>query len=110
MGGGNATLGRILLDYGARLVSVLDISSTALELNRTRVGLEAAAKIQYIQADVTSMDFKNANHNAKNHKYDIWHDRAVYHFMTTEQMRQDYVHSCALALPFGGAAVIGTTF
>lgn len=78
IGGGDSTLVDFLLEKGYEDITVLDISETALEKARQRLG-DKSKKVNWIQADVT--DFK------PDRSYDLWHDRATFHFLTeTEQV------------------------
>src|SRR5215208_7203773 len=72
VGGGEATLVDDLLDAGYQRVSVLDISSKALEVCQQRLG-PGAGKVNWITADVLAYPFPRQ-------AFDVWHDRAVFHF------------------------------
>lgn len=74
IGGGESKLVDYLLDQGYENISVLDISANALARAKKRLG-EKAEKVTWIEADITVFEPKE--------KYDIWHDRAVFHFLTT---------------------------
>ena len=100
IGGGEATLVDDLLEAGYRRLTVLDISAKALEVAAQRLG-ERAAGVQWIAADVLKHDFA-----AKS--VDIWHDRAVFHFLTEARQRQAYVAQVLRALKPGGFAIVGT--
>jgi SAM-dependent methyltransferase len=100
VGGGASTLVDALLDRGANNVSVLDISRAALAQAQERLGARAAS-VTWIEADITSTDLPE-------HAYDVWHDRAVYHFLTSAKDRRRYAHVAAHALRPGGAAIIAT--
>ena len=100
VGGGASTLVDALLDRGAKNVSVLDISRAALAHARARLGARAAS-VTWIEADITRTDLPER-------AYDIWHDRAVYHFLTSAEERRAYAAVAAHALRPGGAAIIAT--
>jgi SAM-dependent methyltransferase len=100
VGGGASTLVDALLDQHLDKITVLDISGTALEHARARLGLRSAAVV-WIEADVTRADLDTA-------AYDVWHDRAVFHFLTDAGDRRRYVAAASRALRPGGAAVIAT--
>lgn len=99
IGGGASRLVDHLLAQGARDLTVLDISAAALATARTRLGT-AAERVVWIAADVT--DWQPAR------RYDIWHDRAAFHFLTDPEDRAAYVATLYRALAPGGHAVIAT--
>src|SRR5216683_983723 len=74
VGGGESTLINDLLAGGYENVTVLDISQTAIDANRKRLG-SAAEPVHWLVADVTKVDLEPS-------AYDVWHDRAVFHFLT----------------------------
>jgi ubiquinone/menaquinone biosynthesis C-methylase UbiE len=100
VGGGASTLVDALLDQGLGKITVLDISSAALEHAKARLGPRSAAVV-WIEADITRADLGAA-------AYDVWHDRAVFHFLTDDGDRRRYVAAASRALRPGGAAVIAT--
>jgi SAM-dependent methyltransferase len=100
LGGGESTLVDDLLAAGYGKLTVLDISATALEATRQRLG-HAGDAVQWIAADVLSADLPDA-------AFDIWHDRAVFHFLTSDEQRQRYVEQTLKALKPGGFAIVGT--
>lgn len=82
IGGGDSNLVDFLLEKGFENISVLDISAKALEKAKTR--LEAQAEnVDWIVTDIT--EFKTST------EYDIWHDRAAFHFLTTQDEIKKYV-------------------
>lgn len=99
VGGGASVLVDSLLAEGFTDVSVLDISSAALEHAEKRLG-HRADKVSWIVADAT--DFHPSR------KYSVWHDRAVFHFLTQATDRQRYVVGLRAALESGGQVIIGT--
>ncbi|MBS0568303.1 MAG: class I SAM-dependent methyltransferase [Proteobacteria bacterium] len=99
VGGGTSTLVDDLLDRGVTQVSVLDLSETALEVARRRLG-ERAARVEWRIADITHADLPPAG-------FDLWHDRAVLHFLIGKPATDAYVGQAATALRGGGHAVIG---
>lgn len=99
VGGGEATLVDDLLDAGYRRVSVLDISAKALEVCRARLGARAQT-VTWLAADVLEHAF------APN-SLDVWHDRAVFHFLTEPRQRRAYVAQVLRALRPGGFAIVG---
>jgi SAM-dependent methyltransferase len=98
VGGGTSQLAGKLLDRGYS-VTVLDISESAVSHAQERLG-SRAAMIRWIVADITaSPDLGN---------FDVWHDRAVFHFLTNPADRAAYVTLLARTVPVGGHAVIAT--
>jgi SAM-dependent methyltransferase len=100
VGGGEATLVDDLLQCGYSDVTVLDISATALGVCRNRLGV-AATKVTWLAADVLT-------HGFAGNRFDIWHDRAVFHFLTGDEQRRAYVRQIVKALRPGGFAIVGT--
>ncbi len=99
VGGGASTLIDRLLEKGFATVSVLDIAPAALAAAKTRLG-ERARQVEWIVADVTAW--------RPPRPYDLWHDRAVFHFLVGEADRRKYVATLQAALAPGGHAVIAT--
>jgi 2-polyprenyl-3-methyl-5-hydroxy-6-metoxy-1,4-benzoquinol methylase len=99
VGGGASRLVDVLLDGGLGRVTVLDIAPAAIEVAKARLGAAADA-VEWIAADVTEW--------RPEHSYDIWHDRAAFHFLTEPEARQAYVERLDTALKPGGHAVIAT--
>ncbi len=100
VGGGAATLVDDLLARGYQKVTVLDISQAALDIAKKRVG-RAAESVQWLRADVTEASFPEGS-------YDVWHDRAVFHFLTTLEDRTAYVRNVASAVKLGGHVIVST--
>ncbi|MCY4743367.1 class I SAM-dependent methyltransferase [Pelomonas sp. UHG3] len=100
VGGGESTLVDDLLDAGYRRIEVLDLSEQALAVCRARLG-ERAAQVRWCAGDVLEMEL------ALN-SVDIWHDRAVFHFLTDPAQRRRYVEQVLNALKPGGFAIVGT--
>jgi SAM-dependent methyltransferase len=99
VGGGTSRLVDALLRDGFEVVSVLDVSETALSAAKARLGMDAA-RVQWIVADVTGWEPPQ--------RYDIWHDRAAFHFLTEERDRAAYLERLVRALQPGGHAIIAT--
>jgi len=99
VGGGASRLVDALLADGVRDVTVLDLSAAALTVARGRLGARADA-VNWVVGDVTKWD--------PSQPMDLWHDRAVFHFLTEEADRAAYVRTMMRALPAGATAVIGT--
>ena len=99
IGGGASRLVDVLVAQGFRALAVLDISAAALEAAKTRLGAASAA-VDWIVADVTSWT------PAKS--YDIWHDRAAFHFLTAASDRDAYIDRLKSAVAPSGQVIIGT--
>lgn len=99
VGGGSSHLVDALLEDGFQNITVLDLSPTALDAARRRLGARAEAVI-WIVADATVWRPKDA-------AYDLWHDRAAFHFLVDPQHRAAYVERMKTGLRAGGHAVIG---
>lgn len=99
IGGGASRLVDLLLVRGLR-VDVLDISEEALQLSRQRLGAEAA-KVAWFRADATQWEPEAA-------AYDLWHDRAVFHFLVTDAQRAAYVRALDRGLKVGGHLVLAS--
>lgn len=100
VGGGESTLVDDLLQRGYRKLSVLDVSATALAVARKRLGV-AANGVEWLCGDVTTYPFP---HQA----CDLWHDRAVFHFLTQADDRAAYVRQVAHAVAPGGHVIVAT--
>jgi 2-polyprenyl-3-methyl-5-hydroxy-6-metoxy-1,4-benzoquinol methylase len=98
VGGGTSLLAERLLDRGY-VVTVLDISQAAIDRARQRLG-DRATQVDWIVADVTA--------GPELGTFDVWHDRAVFHFLTTSEDRAAYVALLARTVSVGGHAVIAT--
>lgn len=99
VGGGDSHLVDALAARGLDCLAVLDVSGAALERARARLGAAADA-LTWIEADVTSEWTLNA--------MDVWHDRAVFHFLTTPDDRGRYKQRLLQVLRPGGTAIIAT--
>ena len=99
VGGGESTLVDDLLNAGYGDVTVLDISQRALDVARQRLG-PRQGQVHWLAVDVLQHSFPKA-------AFDVWHDRAVFHFMTSEEQRQQYVQQVLHALKPGGFAIVG---
>ncbi|HTO94012.1 MAG TPA: class I SAM-dependent methyltransferase [Bacteroidota bacterium] len=100
VGGGASTLVDDLLDRGFRHVAVLDLSQRALEVSKGRLG-ERASRVEWIAGDVLTAELPRA-------QYMLWHDRAVFHFLTQEEDRLHYLRQMRHALRPGGYALVST--
>jgi len=98
VGGGASILAERLSDRGYA-VTVLDISQTAIDRASNRLGARAS-QIHWIVADVTD--------NLQLGSFDVWHDRAVFHFLTSPADRAAYKALLTRTVPVGGHAIIAT--
>ena len=98
VGGGESTLVDDLIRRGFQNITLLDISQTALEVTKRRLG-PAAGRVQWIPADVTQVALSP-------HSFDIWHDRAVFHFLTAAEDRARYVQQVLNAMRPGGHVIV----
>ncbi len=99
VGGGQSFIVDRLLHAGFEHVAVLDISQTAIEATKARLG-ERASQVEWIVADVTQRDAIG--------EFDVWHDRAVFHFLTDPNDRRHYVDLLKRSMPIGGHFIVGT--
>src|ERR1044071_797779 len=100
IGGGASPLVDDLIAASFQHISVLDISATALQLARQRLG-RRAAEVNWIEADVTQANLPPL-------AYDVWHDRAVFHFLTEEADRQQYINTVRQTVRTGGHVIVAT--
>ncbi|SDJ55850.1 class I SAM-dependent methyltransferase [Chryseobacterium jejuense] len=82
IGGGDSNLVDFLLEEGYENITVLDISAKALEKAQQRLG-NKADKVKWIATDITTFE--------PTESYDIWHDRAAFHFLTTQEQIAKYI-------------------
>lgn len=99
IGGGASRLVDSLVERGFRAVTVLDLSEAALRTAQGRLG-DRATQARWLVADATTWESSET--------YDIWHDRAAFHFLTDERDRDAYVARLSQALKPGGYAIIAT--
>ncbi|WP_293871383.1 class I SAM-dependent methyltransferase [Flavobacterium sp.] len=100
VGGGDSYLIDALLELGFSNLTVLDISAKAIERLKNRLGSRANNKVTFIVSDILDFDPTVA--------YDLWHDRASFHFLTEKNQIQKYAKVIALATADNGKLVIGT--
>lgn len=98
VGGGSCCLAERLVERGFSDVTVVDVSERALEAGRHRVG--ADPRVRWLRADILSW--------TPDRRFDLWHDRAVFHFLTGPEERAAYLAVLSAALFPGGNLVIGT--
>lgn len=97
VGGGDSKLVDYLLDEGFKNVTVLDISAKSLEKAKDRLG-EKANKVNWIVSDITEFE--------PNMTFDIWHDRATFHFLTKTEQIKKYIKTARKSV--NGFLTIGT--
>ena len=100
VGGGASTLVDDLLGLGYTSITVLDLAEPALDQIRARLG-ERGAAVSWLCGDITELELpRNA--------FELWHDRAVFHFLTDPEDRERYRENLCRALRPGGHVIIGT--
>jgi SAM-dependent methyltransferase len=100
VGAGASVLVDDLLSAGYYNLSVLDISASALHAAQARLGADAS-RVKWIEADITRLVLPEAS-------VDVWHDRAVFHFLTDPEDRRRYVSTVLRAVKPGGHVIIAT--
>lgn len=99
VGAGDSFLVDHLLDTGYENITVVDISAKAIERAKERLG-DRAGNIKWIQADISGFHLEET--------YDLWHDRAAFHFLTDDQEIRSYVQSVSTGIKAGGHLILGT--
>ena len=99
VGGGASRLVDHLLDHGYGDITVADIAPAALQAARDRLGLKSE-RVSWVVADATHADFGRT--------FDVWHDRAVFHFLTDADDRRRYLATLDASLSIGGHVVLAT--
>jgi len=100
VGGGASTLVDDLLARGYHNLTVVDLAASALAVTRQRLGAKGA-KVNWLVGDITELALPCK-------QYDLWHDRAVFHFLTSEAARREYIKRVCCAVKDGGYVVIAT--
>ena len=100
VGGGASTLVDDLIERGYEKITILDISQAALDVAQERLG-NAARFVHWLNADV-------AQASVPARSFDVWHDRAVFHFLTKPEERLAYVRNVASAMRQGGHVIVST--
>lgn len=98
VGGGESTLVDDLLARGFQEITVLDVSEVAIEATKKRLG-QAAERVHWLVADITQAELERD-------AFDIWHDRAVFHFLDDSQHRAAYVQQVARSVKPGGHVIV----
>jgi 2-polyprenyl-3-methyl-5-hydroxy-6-metoxy-1,4-benzoquinol methylase len=100
VGGGESTLVDDLLLRGYKNITVLDVSQTAINLTKSRLG-SAAEQVRWLVADIAEIELEPR-------AYDLWHDRAVFHFLMAREQRIAYVRQVARSVKPGGHVIVST--
>ncbi|MBB3059879.1 class I SAM-dependent methyltransferase [Microbulbifer rhizosphaerae] len=100
VGGGASTLVDDLLDRGYENLTVLDLSGAALESAKRRLGTKSE-RVQWLEANILETTLPER-------AYDIWHDRAVFHFLTKPEERKAYVKTVLRSVKPGGHVIVAT--
>jgi SAM-dependent methyltransferase len=100
VGGGESTLVDDLLGRGYENNTVLDISQTAIDANRKRLG-KVSERVHWLVGDITRVQLESST-------YDVWHDRAFFHFLSAPSQRAAYVRQVAHAVKRGGHVIVST--
>ena len=107
VGGGDARLADLLLSRGYRALTVVDVSWRALRLSQARLG-EAADLVAWVEDDVGAALPEGEGLVWPSASYAVWHDRAVFHFLTSPAQQEAYLARLAAAVGHGGHAIIAT--
>jgi ubiquinone/menaquinone biosynthesis C-methylase UbiE len=100
VGAGASTLVDHLLKLGYSEISLLDISPESLDISKKRLG-EKSLHLKWLVGDITSIELPNA-------AYELWHDRAVFHFLTEAAQQQAYLEKIKQSLAPNGHLIIAT--
>ena len=100
VGAGASTLVDGLLSAGYHNIFVLDLSAAALACAQTRLGT-ASDRVAWLEGDILTVDLPSAG-------YDVWHDRAVFHFLTNPEAREAYIAQVRRAVRPGGLVLVAT--
>lgn len=100
VGGGASTLVDDLILRGYKDIGVLDLSQRAIDKTKRRLGLPAK-QVEWLVGDVCELELAAS-------RYDLWHDRAVFHFLTLPEQRASYVTNAATSVKHNGHLIIST--
>ena len=100
IGGGESTLVDDLLLRRYKNLTVLNVSRTAIEVTKKRLG-SASEQVRWLVGDIVEIELEP-------YAYDLWHDRAVFHFLTTPERRLAYVRRATRAVRPGGHVIVST--
>lgn len=99
VGGGASTLVDDLMEKGHKNITILDLSQRAIQLTQERLG-EISSRATWLQGDVTRLEFPSQH-------FRLWHDRAVFHFLTEPEIRHRYKDALLETLQVDGLFIIG---
>lgn len=99
VGGGNSFLVDHLLDLEYKDLTVLDISGKALSSSKARLG-EKAQNVKWIESDITNFSSEDA--------FEVWHDRAAFHFLTSDEQVEKYLSNVTRSVKSGGYVILAT--
>lgn len=99
VGGGNSFLVDHLLDLEYKDLTVLDISGKALSSSKARLG-EKAQNVEWIESDITNFSSEDA--------FEVWHDRAAFHFLTSDEQVEKYLTNVTRSVKSGGYVILAT--
>jgi ubiquinone/menaquinone biosynthesis C-methylase UbiE len=100
VGAGASTLVDHLLETGYSEISLLDISPESLDISKKRLG-EKSLRLKWLVGDITNIELPKA-------AFELWHDRAVFHFLTEEAQQQTYLEKITQSLAPNGHLIIAT--
>jgi 2-polyprenyl-3-methyl-5-hydroxy-6-metoxy-1,4-benzoquinol methylase len=100
IGGGESTFVDDLLVRGYKNLTVLDVSETAIEVTKKRLG-SGSERVRWLVGDLVEIALEP-------YAYDLWHDRAVFHFLTSAERRLAYVRQVIRAVRPGGHVIVST--
>ena len=100
VGGGESTRVDDLLARGYENITVLDISQAAIDVSQKRLGV-ASERVHWLVNDITKVELPSS-------AYDVWRDRAIFHFLTAAIDRAEYVRRVARAVRLGGHVIVST--
>lgn len=101
VGAGSSTLVDHLLRAGYHNITLLDISEEALQLTRNRIDESHLDKVEWLVGDITNIPLTE-------YHYDIWHDRAFFHFLTDSHLRRRYIEQVKRAVKPNGDVIMAT--
>jgi 2-polyprenyl-3-methyl-5-hydroxy-6-metoxy-1,4-benzoquinol methylase len=101
VGGGDSLLVDELISRGYSEITVVDLSMAALDRARARLGREAAGRVAWLQGDILDVSLTDA-------PFDVWHDRAVFHFLTSAAERHAYIERVEHSVHPGGHVIVAT--
>jgi 2-polyprenyl-3-methyl-5-hydroxy-6-metoxy-1,4-benzoquinol methylase len=101
VGGGASTFVDDLLRSGYQNVTVLDISGAALTAAKVRLGSSRSARVHWLETGVLDAELPAR-------AYDLWHDRAVFHFLVTPEARRAYIQTVLKSVKPGGLVIVAT--